>query len=166
MTERMFAPLLHVSIPGEPVGKGRPRVTTVGGFARAYTPGKTARWETGAALQMRETWGKRPPLDEPVRVVVLAVASRPKRLLRKRDPDGRLWRTTKPDADNVAKAACDALVAAGVLRDDTLAVRLEVESLFARRDEGPSVEVWLEPAGDRVPCAGAGCFAAGQEAAA
>jgi Holliday junction resolvase RusA-like endonuclease len=136
--------LLHCVILGEPVGKGRPRLTTIGGFARAYTPAKTATWEANAAAALNDAWGHRAPLDStPVRVVVLAVKGRPGSLLRKKDPEGRIWRTKKPDADNVAKALCDALVAGGVLRDDTLVVRLEVESLYARKDEGPRVEVWI-----------------------
>jgi len=139
--------LLYASILGEPVGKGRPRVTTIGGFARAYTPAKTATWEANAAAVLSEAWGVRGPLDStPVRLRVRAIAGRPKRLLRRKDPDARLWRTTKPDGDNVLKAVGDALVAAGVLRDDVLIVRQEVESLYARRDEGPSVQVWLEQA--------------------
>lgn len=135
--------LLHVTIAGAPVGKGRPRVTMAGGFARAYTPKKTATWEGNAAAVLAAAWGDRAPLDVPVRLVVQAVAGRPKRLLRKRDPDGRCWRTAKPDGDNVLKACADSLVAAGVLRDDVLIVRWEAESLYARRDEGPSVAVWL-----------------------
>lgn len=131
---------------GDPVGKGRPRVTVIAGHAHAYTPAKTRSWEASAAAAFATTWGAA-PLDEAVHVVIQAVAARPKRLLRKRDPAGRLWRTTKPDADNVAKAVGDALVAAGVLRDDALVVRLEVESLYARKDEGPAVHVWLRPAG-------------------
>ena len=139
--------LLHAVILGEPVGKGRPRLTTIGGFARAYTPAKTATWEANAAAALNEAWGFRAPLDStPVRVIVLAVKSRPGSLMRKKDHEGRIWRTTKPDADNVAKALCDALVAAGVLRDDTLVVRLEVESLYASKAEGPRVEVWMEAA--------------------
>lgn len=138
--------LLHASIPGEPVGKGRPRVTMAGGFASAYTPKRTATWEGNAAVLLNDAWGHRAPLeDTPVALHVLAVASRPKRLLRRKDPEGRVWRTTKPDGDNVLKCVADALVEAGVLRDDVLIVQWTLESLYARRDEGASVQLWLTP---------------------
>jgi Holliday junction resolvase RusA-like endonuclease len=141
--------LLHCIILGEPVAKGRPRLGILHGHARAFTPEKTRTWEADAAAALNDVWGHRAPLQEtPVRVIVLAVKSRPGSLMAKKHDDGRLWRTKKPDADNVAKCACDALVAAGVLRDDTLVVRLEVESLYASRTEGPRVEIWVDRVSD------------------
>ena len=134
---------MKVVIPGDPVGKGRPRATVIAGHARLYTPSTTAEWEKAAALLMRQEWAWRSPLECAVRVEVLAIAARPKRLLRKKDPDGRLWRCAKPDADNVAKAALDALVQAGVLRDDVQVVELVARSLYASRAEGPSVELTM-----------------------
>jgi Holliday junction resolvase RusA-like endonuclease len=141
--------LFTLSIPGDPVGKGRPRMAVVAGHAMAYTPKPTAQWEGMAASLARAKW-HREPLDEAVAVLVLAVASRPKRLLRKRDPDGRMWRTSKPDIDNVAKAVLDALVKAGVIRDDTLVVSLSAQSLYASRVEGPCVELVLRTVGVEV----------------
>lgn len=133
-------PLLRLSIPGEPVGKGRPRAAVIAGHARLYTPSNTAAWEGKAATLARNAWGSG-PLDEPVAVTVRAVAVRPQRLLRRKDPEGRLWRTSKPDLDNCIKAVLDALVNAGVLRDDVLVVSLVAQSLYTARDEGPCVEV-------------------------
>ena len=137
--------MLTLSIPGDPVGKGRPRVTVRAGHAHAYTPQRTAAWESGAAWLMRNEWGIRAPYEGIVRVTVEAVASRPKRLLRKGDPEGRMWRPAKPDADNVLKAVLDALVNAGVLRDDVQAVEVIARSWYASKGEGPSVEVNVQP---------------------
>lgn len=135
-------------VDGDPVGKGRPRLTTRGGFARAYTPAPTAAWEAKAAWHARNAWANREPIEEPIVLEVLAVAARPKRLLRKCDPDGRMWRTTKPDGDNVLKAVADALVNAGVVRDDVYVVEWRCRSLYAARTEGPCVEVRVCLAGD------------------
>ncbi|WP_049288852.1 RusA family crossover junction endodeoxyribonuclease, partial [Pseudomonas aeruginosa] len=33
------------TVPGEPVGKGRPRIGRVGAHARMFTPAKTANYE-------------------------------------------------------------------------------------------------------------------------
>lgn len=133
---------LVCQILGDPVGQGRPRAVRVGPFVRVHAAPKSASWQAVAAERMAEVWAGRSPLDEPVRVTIDAVGRRPKSAPKRRP--GRLWRVTKPDADNVAKAACDALVKAGVLRDDTLVGELVVHSLVADVDEGPAVVVRVE----------------------
>lgn len=140
--------LLACEVLGEPVGKGRPRVALVGGHARAYTPAKTASWEQTAAQVAALQW-RGAPHEGPVHLWVQAVASRPQRLLRKRDPEGRLLRPGKPDLDNVVKAVADALVKAGVLRDDVLVTTITARSLYAAKGEGPRVEIrlWVDELG-------------------
>lgn len=133
---------LVCQILGEPVGQGRPRAVRVGAFVRVHAAPKSASWQATAAQFMAHVWAGKVPLDEPVRVVIDAIGRRPKSAPKKKP--GRLWRTTKPDADNVAKATCDALVKAGVLRDDTLVGELVVHSLVAGVDEGPAVVVRVE----------------------
>ena len=66
-----------VEVPGDPIGKGRPRGTSIGGKVRLYTPKKTADWERSAAMVMTSMWRKA-PLDEPVEVEIAAFAHRPK----------------------------------------------------------------------------------------
>ena len=141
---------MKVTIPGDPVGKGRPRLSTRGGHARAYTPKKTRLWEEYAASLMWKTH-KGDPIAAPVRVTVNAVQERPKRLLprsaggsfpaREACPLGRLWRPTKPDADNVLKAVLDALVLAEVILDDVQAVEVVARSLYGDIGETSRVEV-------------------------
>ena len=84
-------------IPGPPIGKGRPRGAVRGGFVKMYTPKKTSDWEKSAAMLIGGSW-RQAPEDGPVEVTILAAASRPKRLLRKKDPDGLIWKTSKPDS--------------------------------------------------------------------
>jgi len=132
---------LQLRVPGPPVGKGRPRVVRNGGTVHAYTPEATRRWERKARKLMQEAWGGQEPLDEPVLLEVYAVAARPKRLMRKSDPDERLPRTTKPDGDNVLKSAADAFVKARVLRDDALIVEWRCLSLYAAKGERPRTEM-------------------------
>ena len=83
------------------------------------------------------------PLDSVCRVDVVAVFPRPKRLMRKKDPQQRVWHSSKPDIDNVCKSALDSMVMAGILRDDTQVVILTAKSVYAAKDEGPCVEVRL-----------------------
>ena len=43
--------VIKFSVPGAPVGKGRPKISSRGGkFARMYTPEKTASYENLVAL--------------------------------------------------------------------------------------------------------------------
>lgn len=71
-----------------------------------------------------------PPLLGAVGVSVLAIHKRPGRLCRQRDPRGRVFATTKPDIDNIAKLVMDALSKAGIYGDDTQVVRLRAESWY------------------------------------
>lgn len=139
---------LRVVILGKPVGKGRPRISKRGSFSKMHTPTATANWEGVAAQRIHAAWAEREPLDVPVSVSIRAVAQRPKRLLRKKDPAHRIWRTSKPDADNVAKSALDALQAAGVVIDDSYVVDVRCLSLYAAKSEGPSVEIVVSLASD------------------
>jgi len=130
------------TILGEPVAQGRPKFARVGSFVRTYTPAKSASWKSLAVEALCCAWDG-PPLDDVCSVEVVAVFSRPKRLLRARDPDERLPHDRKPDGDNIAKALLDAMQAAGVLRDDARVSELVVRKRYAARHEGPRVEVVL-----------------------
>lgn len=135
--------LLHAVIHGEPVAKRR-EARKAGGFARVVLAPKSAHWESMAAETLARAWGGKPPTESLVVLQIDAVAPRPKRLMRQKDDAGRIWRGATPDASNAGKAAEDALVKAGVLRDDVQVVDLRVRSLYASKVEGPRVEVRLE----------------------
>jgi len=132
--------LIDITIPGKPVAKGRPRFGVVNGRARAWTPRATQAWEKLAAGVCRAVYqGK--PIDFPVSVSVTAVHPRPKNLMRKKDHRGRLWRAKKPDVDNEAKAALDALVKGGILEDDALVVELLARSMMTAIGEEAHVRI-------------------------
>ena len=133
-----------VVIPGQPIGKARPRMTRTG---HVYTPKTTAAWEMGAAHLMKSEW-RRPPYDKECALFVVAVFQRPKRLTRKKDPKTRLWAPIKPDFDNVVKIVCDAIQRAGVVLDDKLVVDGRCLTMFTAIDEAPCVEISLCSAGD------------------
>lgn len=125
---------LVFTIPGEPVAKGRPRIGKNRHTGRpvAITPEKTLRFESAvrhaAWLAMREA--RRGLLEGPVEVEVEAYwpcsANGPK-------GDRPTWKSTRPDADNVGKAVCDAMNAT-VYRDDGQVVALTVKKY--RRERG------------------------------
>ena len=137
-------------ILGEPVGEGRPRAVRIGAGVRMHSAPKSAQWRALAAQQMRAEWvAFRAPhqswdiLDEPVTVRITALTPRPASLP-KRAGTGRMRRAVKPDVDNVAKAALDALVTAGVLSDDRCVCTLVVERWTCAVGEAPRVRVAVE----------------------
>ena len=118
---------LTFTIPGKPVAKGRPRFARRGKFVSTYTPEATVRFEDSVALYAREA-GARPVEDAPVVLDVVAVWAWPSsvskirraRLLEeayREAGSGLVPKTTKPDADNVAKAVGDALEGVAYVRD-------------------------------------------------
>jgi Holliday junction resolvase RusA-like endonuclease len=92
---------------------------------------------------MRQSW-RRAPCEEIVDVEIVAVFPRPKRLLRKKDPECRIWHGSKPDIDNVAKCVLDAMVMAGVIRDDSQVVSIRAVSVYASKLEGPGLHVRMQ----------------------
>lgn len=97
---------------GEAIAKGRPRVTTVGGSARAYTPNRTGAFESKlraiAAVTMARA-GEAASADA-CRVEMAFERKPPKSWSKKKVLAMRGGPiTVKPDLDNLAKAILDAL---------------------------------------------------------
>lgn len=116
---------ITLSIPGDPVPQPRPRVSTAGGFARAYVPKahpvhayRQAIALAAAAAGLREQ-------AKPVSVVIDAVFARPKSHLNKSGVKSTAPALPRPDVDNLAKAVLDSLQ--DVMGDDTHVARLVVE---------------------------------------
>ena len=118
---------------------GRPRFSG-GKFPRAYLPKKTRAW-IGAATHILESQWRDAPLAGPVAVEIVFVHSRPKRLCRRKDPAGRIWRGVRPDIDNLVKCALDALQGAGIITDDGQVVALVALDQYARKDEDSKVTI-------------------------
>lgn len=120
-------------VPGAPQGKGRPRVSSIGGHARMYTPAKTAAYEGLIAHAAQQAMAGRALLDGPVSCAIAIDAPVPASWSQKKQRAalaGEVLPTTKPDADNVVKAIFDGLN--GVLwRDDVLVVDLRVRKRYA-----------------------------------
>lgn len=121
------------SVPGVPVAKGRPRMTTRGGFARTYTPAKTRSYEDAIRIEAALAMNGRRPVEGPVTLSVTAYVAMPKSLSRaKREAaiDGVLKPITRPDGDNYAKAALDGCNAI-LFRDDSQVTDLIVKKRYS-----------------------------------
>jgi Holliday junction resolvase RusA-like endonuclease len=118
------------TIAGEPVPQPRPRVSTRGGFARAYVPKEHpvhAYRQSLAAAARAAGLGE---TGEPLNVVIDAVFVRPKSHLTKTGVKPTAPRLPRPDVDNLAKAVLDALQ--DVMGDDTNVARLVVEKSYGQ----------------------------------
>jgi len=126
------------TIPGKPVGKGRPRVTKNG----TYTPQKTKDYQT---LVEKIAWSETKCyfIDEPLVATILCYYPIPKSMpkyKRKMIEEGTLYPIVKPDLDNVAKAILDALNDI-VYKDDNQVVELHIKKLYS---DIPRVVVKIE----------------------
>lgn len=121
-------------IPGQPIPQPRVRVSTRGGFARAYVPSRHPihAYRQAIALASRNAG----TITGACSLEIAAVFARPASHWRK----GGLAKSSPAwpghrdgDLDNVAKAVADSLPFA----DDTQVVELVASKRYAARDEEP-----------------------------
>lgn len=112
------------SVLGDPVPQPRVRVSTRGGFARAYVPSKHPVHAYRDALLREALACGLTLISEPIEVIVDAVFKRPKSHLTKRGVKATAPALPRADVDNVGKAVLDSLKS---VFDDTLVRRLIVE---------------------------------------
>ena len=128
---------VFIFLPGEPIGKGRPRFAR----GRTYTPPATVAYEyslkTEAALVMREARLK--PFTGPVEVNVVASFGIPASWSKKRRADA-LHHTSRPDLDNCLKICLDALTGV-VWIDDALVCDATVSKRYTTDKPGLSITV-------------------------
>ena len=99
---------INFTVPGTPVGKGRPRFVRATG--RTYTPDRTLVYENW----VRECWrnGNFPKLTGPITARIDAFFPIPKAVSKKRRAEMEaeiVPYTGKPDTDNLAKCVLDSL---------------------------------------------------------
>ena len=133
---------ISFTIPGMPVGKGRPRMMRSG---HVYTPAKTASFEGAVrmlAAQAMDAAGvvmaQGVPVTARISIEVPCPASYSRRK-RQSALDGELP-PYKPDVDNVAKAVLDAMTGI-VYDDDSRVVELAVSKRYADGMAGTEVHV-------------------------
>jgi len=135
--------MLTFTVPGQPQGKGRPRVGRIGGHARLFTPATTVAYEGLVAHAAQQAMQGRAPLEVAVAANVFLDCQVPASWSQKKQRmalAGEVMPTAKPDTDNVVKAIFDGLN--GVAwRDDVLVVDLRVRKRFAATP-CVRVEIW------------------------
>lgn len=139
---------IEFTIPGKPVGKGRPRarIMTANGkqFVHLYTDKETVDTEKVVAQLARLVMGPRNPFSGPLVMELLVHHPIPASWSKKDRQaalDGETACMAKPDLDNVVKLVLDALNKI-VYTDDK-----QVVGILARKQYGmdPRVEVKIKP---------------------
>jgi Holliday junction resolvase RusA-like endonuclease len=120
--------VITFTIPGDPVPQPRPRVSTQGGFARAYVPASHAIHAYRAEVQLRAKAAGVTATDEPLIVVILATFARPSSHLTKKGLRATAPTLPRPDVDNIAKGILDAL--GELWGNDSCVASLSVEKEF------------------------------------
>ena len=124
--------MIRFFVPGEPVGKGRPRIGQVRGRAMAFTPRKTVDYENLVKMVASQAMAGSPPLEGPVSLTVNAVFSVPQSWSKKRQAaalEGKIRPTGRPDIDNAIKAISDGLNKI-VFRDDSQVVHVSAVKIY------------------------------------
>lgn len=131
--------MIDITIPGQPVAKGRPRVTKWG----TYTPEKTVSYENLVQFSFLEKYRKSKPLEGPLIANISLYFSIPVRTSKKNRELmllGQIRPTKKPDIDNCMKAITDALNGFAY-KDDSQIIEVSVGKFYS--DE-PRVYIKIE----------------------
>ena len=129
----------EITIPGNPVAKGRPRVSKYG----TYTPKKTADFESYVEYCWAAEYGNIKPSDKPLKAEIIFYMPIPKSASKKIKTamkNGETAHIKKPDLDNMAKSVLDALNGLAYI-DDSQIYSL---TLFKTYSEQPRTELMLE----------------------
>ena len=130
-------------VQADPVAQGRPRLTTAGGFARAFDPKKSKEWKAfikDVAMKAMEDGGHRMPLMGPLCARMRFGFALPKSKYRKRVPRERSWHTKRPDIDNLIKAIFDACESVVYINDTSIA-KVVIDKIECAQGEAPFVSV-------------------------
>jgi len=128
---------VEIEVSGQPQGKGRPRFTRTG---KAYTPDKTREYESRiqAAAWKAMQEAKLEPTERFVSVEIIAFMEIPKswsKVKRMEAGYGALQHTTKPDLDNIVKAALDGMEGA-VYVSDKQVTSIKARKMYCHPDRG------------------------------
>lgn len=133
---------VRFTVPGPPVGKGRPRFSKTG---HTYTPEKTVQYEAKIAWCYKQQCGnaffdKDVPIDVRITAYYPIPKSGGKRVLKLKE-ENKIRPTIKPDADNLMK--CLDAINKVAFYDDAQIVDCQVRKFYS--DE-PRLVITIEEA--------------------
>ena len=118
-------------VDGIPKGQPRPRAFSIHGKARVYSANTAEAWKSAIALAAKPHRPKA-PIECPVSVSISHFMPRPKSHYGKRGlkENAPTVHASKPDVDNLLKAALDALTSIGYWRDDAQVWHTTVTKIY------------------------------------
>lgn len=128
--------MINLTIPGEPVAKGRPRVCKFGTFS----PTKTVNYET--LIKELFIISKQEQLQGMLSATIVCYFGMPKSTTKKNlvlMRSNTIRPTKKPDTDNLAKICLDALNGLAY-KDDSQVVSLAISKWYS---DNPRVEIQI-----------------------
>ena len=136
---------IHLTIPGQPMGKQRARTRSVNtkagkSFVMSYTPKKTLNYET----YIKELFVIKYPnfelMESAININIIAYLTIPMSKSKKQKElmrDGSILPTTRPDGDNIQKVVFDALQGI-VFKNDSQIVQGSFRKIYS---DQPRVDV-------------------------
>ena len=122
-------------VPGEIVGKERPRVNMYTG--RVYTPNKTKDYEFLVQQYFKIKYPNYKMLEGRISIDIIAYLKIPKSTNKAKTQkmlENKISPTKKPDADNIAKSILDAMNGF-VFKDDNQVSKISIEKRFALEEK-------------------------------
>lgn len=140
---------MKFTVWGKPKAKGRPRLSTFNGFARAYTPQDTVEYENLIKLSYLQASETQEPIeyDKPIVMTINGYYPIAKNTSKKKKAEmlnGAIRPCIKVDCDNLAKIIADSLNAVAY-NDDTQIVDMYIHKWYS---EQPRVEVEIKNYGN------------------
>lgn len=136
-------PSFEIFIPGKAVSQPRPRVFRLpNGQTRAVSLPKNhpaSTWKQRILVALNTYMG--PIIEGPLEMEVIFVFDRPKRLQRKKDPEGAILHDKKPDLDNLLKIIKDTFNGI-VWKDDSQVCRISLTKIYTRKTDG-RIGAWV-----------------------
>ena len=137
--------VIKITVPGDPVAKGRPRFTRTG---HSYTPPKTKQFENLVRLAYTLQQPDRDPAEGPIELTVRVYFAIPTSWSKKKQEAAateQMKKISKPDLDNCLKAVQDGLN--GVAwKDDAQVTDTHSSKRYSKR---PRVEIEIKTEEER-----------------
>ena len=130
---------IELTVPGEPRGKARPRVTRSG---ITYTPTKTVNYETFIKGLFAAKYPDFMPLEQVLKAKITAYLLIPKSTSKRKAllmESGAIRPNKQPDVDNIIKMTMDALEGLAYERDSQI-VAVDCEKYYTRK---PRLEILI-----------------------
>ena len=120
---------------------GKPILDKAGApIVRTYDPSTAEGFKNAIAIAAKE-FRPASPIAAPITLAADFLFARPQRLMRKKDPIGRIPHVSKPDRDNVEKSLTDSLKAIGFIVDDCQICAGEIRKFYVAMGESPGAEI-------------------------